>query len=326
MSGPSPAQRASLARFAKSSLPRALWQLAQHPADFPRSVGCHGLDSPCRIELPVDATARFADGRLVRTALHPATRLQPRLVLRELPRQSLARRRPGAAHAVPVRLLEEDARRTSRHLGQSRPARARRHPHNDCDEYRAFALDALLLPLLPQHARDARHRAVLPVRRQAPTFRSACRGLEKRIAQRGSEQSFAARGRRCLVRPGSTGARVAVHLPVVAIAGAIGVWLFYVQHCFEDSYWVRCPDWDPKPPPSTAARYDLPAVLRWVTGNIGYHHIHHLAPRIPNYHLRAATRPPRRCVPACTWTSRSLACARMKLWDENLRRMVGSTS
>ena len=85
------------------------------------------------------------------------------------------------------------------------------------------------------------------------------------------------------------GRRAAVHLPVVAIAGALGVWLFYVQHSFEESYWVRRGDWDPRAAAVDGSSfYDLPAVLRWITGNIGYHHIHHLAPRIPNYHLRAA--------------------------------------
>ena len=118
---------------------------------------------------------------------------------------------------------------------------------------------------------------------------------------------------------------LAVHLPVVALAGALGVWLFYVQHSFEESYWVRQDEWDPKPPRSTAARSTTcRRVLRWITGNIGYHHIHHLAPRIPNYHLRAA----HESLPALRPTVRmglrdSLACARMKLWDERLGRMVG---
>ena len=121
------------------------------------------------------------------------------------------------------------------------------------------------------------------------------------------------------------GVVLAVHIPVVALAGAIGVWLFYVQHSFEESYWVRRGNWDPRAAAVDGSSfYDLPAVLRWVTGNIGYHHIHHLAPRIPNYHLRAA----HEAVPSLQPTVRmglreSLACARMKLWDENLKRMVG---
>jgi omega-6 fatty acid desaturase (delta-12 desaturase) len=121
------------------------------------------------------------------------------------------------------------------------------------------------------------------------------------------------------------GVVLAVHIPVVALAGALGVWLFYVQHSFEDSYWVRKPDWDPKAAAVDGSSfYDLPAVLRWVTGNIGYHHIHHLAPRIPNYHLRAAHEAVPSLKPSVRMGLReSLACARMKLWDENLKRMVG---
>ena len=118
---------------------------------------------------------------------------------------------------------------------------------------------------------------------------------------------------------------LAVHLPVVIIAGAMGVWLFYVQHSFEKGYWVRRESWDPRAAAVDGSSfYDLPPVLRWITGNIGYHHIHHLAPRIPNYNLRAA----HECVPALKPAVRmglwdSLACARMKLWDEKLGRMVG---
>lgn len=116
-----------------------------------------------------------------------------------------------------------------------------------------------------------------------------------------------------------------VHLPVVMIAGAAGVWLFYVQHNFEQGYWAHKDAWD-----STEAAirgssyYDLPRVMHWFTGNIGYHHIHHLASRIPNYRLREAfesspllQRSPRLTI----WSS--LRCARLKLWDEDLRRMVG---
>jgi omega-6 fatty acid desaturase (delta-12 desaturase) len=116
-----------------------------------------------------------------------------------------------------------------------------------------------------------------------------------------------------------------VQLPVVAIAGAFGVWLFYVQHCFEKGYWVRRADWDPHAAAVEGSSfYDLPVVLRWITCNIGYHHIHHLAPRIPNYHLKAA----HESVPGLRARVRmglrdSLACARMKLWDEAQGRMVG---
>jgi len=79
-----------------------------------------------------------------------------------------------------------------------------------------------------------------------------------------------------------------VHLPVVLLAGAIGVWLFYVQHTFEGGYWVRGESWSPQRAAIKGSSfYDLPAVLRWFTANIGYHHIHHLSARIPTYCLVA---------------------------------------
>ena len=118
---------------------------------------------------------------------------------------------------------------------------------------------------------------------------------------------------------------LAVHLPLVLIAGAIGVWLFFVQHSFEGGYWARSGEWSAsRAAVDGSSFYDLPAVLRWFTANIGYHHIHHLAPRIPNYHLRAA----HAAMPGMPGLRRlslwgSLACARFKLWDEGLQKMVG---
>jgi acyl-lipid omega-6 desaturase (Delta-12 desaturase) len=116
-----------------------------------------------------------------------------------------------------------------------------------------------------------------------------------------------------------------VHLPVVLLAGALGVWLFYVQHTFDCAYWSRQGDWDSnRAALAGSSYYDLPRVLHWFTGNIGYHHIHHLAPRIPNYRLRAAfeSSPWLQRAPRLTVRS-SLKCARMKLWDEARGCMVG---
>jgi len=115
-----------------------------------------------------------------------------------------------------------------------------------------------------------------------------------------------------------------VHLPVVMLAGAIGVWLFYVQHSFEDGYWERGDSWSPgRAAIKGSSFYDLPAVLRWFTANIGYHHIHHLSPRIPNYRLRAAHESLRLAGVQRMNLRQSLACARMKLWAEDAGRMVG---
>ncbi len=115
------------------------------------------------------------------------------------------------------------------------------------------------------------------------------------------------------------------HLPIVMIAGVMGVWLFYVQHTFEHAYWSRAERWDSHHAAMAGSSYyNLPQVVHWFTGNIGYHHIHHLAPRIPNYHLRAAfeSSPLLRSAPHLTLRS-SLRCARMKLWDEDGGRMIG---
>jgi omega-6 fatty acid desaturase (delta-12 desaturase) len=116
-----------------------------------------------------------------------------------------------------------------------------------------------------------------------------------------------------------------VHLPVIALAGACGVWLFYVQHNFDGGYWTHGAGWNAQRAALDGSSfYDLPPVLRWFTANIGYHHVHHLAPRIPNYRLRAAHEalPP---LPGLRRLSlrESLACARAKLWDEAHGRMVG---
>jgi omega-6 fatty acid desaturase (delta-12 desaturase) len=116
-----------------------------------------------------------------------------------------------------------------------------------------------------------------------------------------------------------------VYLPVILIAGALGIWLFYVQHSFEQAYWTRSEDWSPdRAAVAGSSYYDLPPVLHWFTGNIGYHHLHHLAPRIPNYRLRAAfdSSPLLQAAPRLTLRD-SLRCAGMKLWDEQHGRMVG---
>jgi acyl-lipid omega-6 desaturase (Delta-12 desaturase) len=116
-----------------------------------------------------------------------------------------------------------------------------------------------------------------------------------------------------------------VQLPVVLIAGALGVWLFYVQHTFQPAYWTRNEHWEyDKAAIAGSSHYDLPGILHWFTGNIGYHHIHHLAPHIPNYRLRAAfeSSPLLQRAPRLTLRT-SLGCARLKLWDEDRRCMVG---
>jgi len=81
-------------------------------------------------------------------------------------------------------------------------------------------------------------------------------------------------------------AYVMIQLPILWIGGAIGIWMFYIQHQYVDAYWAPAAEWDyVKSALLGASCYKLPALLRWFSGNIGFHHIHHLNPRIPNYEL-----------------------------------------
>jgi omega-6 fatty acid desaturase (delta-12 desaturase) len=117
---------------------------------------------------------------------------------------------------------------------------------------------------------------------------------------------------------------VLVQLPIVLFAGALGVWLFYVQHQFEDTYWEGAGEWDfYRAGAEGSSFYDLGRVGHWLTGNIGYHHIHHVASQIPNYRLAEAFRENPSLQRATRLTLRqSLRCARLRLWDEEKRKMV----
>jgi omega-6 fatty acid desaturase (delta-12 desaturase) len=116
-----------------------------------------------------------------------------------------------------------------------------------------------------------------------------------------------------------------LQLIVTAVAGSAGVWLFYVQHQFEGVYWERGEDWD-----YTAAAlkgssfYKLPWILQWFSGNIGFHHIHHLSARIPNYHLEKCHKaePLFQSVKPVTLLG-SLKSFTFRLWDEQRRKLVG---
>lgn len=115
-----------------------------------------------------------------------------------------------------------------------------------------------------------------------------------------------------------------IQLPVLYFASVAGVWLFYVQHQFEDVVWERADNWDPnRISLEGSSFYKLPKVLQWFTGNIGFHHIHHLSPRIPNYKL-----------PLCHYENEvfqqikpitlktSLRSIKLRLWDEANKRLI----
>jgi omega-6 fatty acid desaturase (delta-12 desaturase) len=115
-----------------------------------------------------------------------------------------------------------------------------------------------------------------------------------------------------------------LQIPVLLVASTVGVWLFYVQHNFEGTYWVRHADWDfIEAGLQGSSFYKLPALLQWFSGNIGFHHIHHLNARIPNYLLPACYREnPIFHVRPLTILS-SLRSLNLRLWDEETSRMVG---
>ena len=117
---------------------------------------------------------------------------------------------------------------------------------------------------------------------------------------------------------------VVVQLIVLAFAGIPAAFLFYVQHSFPGTYWRRHAEWDyVEASLAGSSRLVLPGFLQWVTGNIGFHHIHHLAPRVPNYRLPEAQTACPELEPGCTLTvGTSLGVLRAKLWDEAAGRYV----
>ena len=115
-----------------------------------------------------------------------------------------------------------------------------------------------------------------------------------------------------------------IQLPVLWIAGAAGVWLFYVQHQFSGGYWARQNQWEPlRAALEGSSFYRLPLLLRWFSANIGYHHIHHLNPKIPNYHLKKCyDGVPELQAKEPLTIGASLECVHCKLWDEMRQEMV----
>ncbi len=115
-----------------------------------------------------------------------------------------------------------------------------------------------------------------------------------------------------------------IHLPVILLSGGAGIWLFYVQHQFEDVYWERQESWDPASAAIQGSSYfRLPRLLQWFSGNIGFHHVHHLSARVPNYSLEACHESHAALQRAPTLTLRSsLSCFGLQLWDERHQKLV----
>lgn len=116
-----------------------------------------------------------------------------------------------------------------------------------------------------------------------------------------------------------------IYVPAFYLAGAVGIWLFFVQHQFEEAYWERSKRWDYATAAITGSTHlKLPAVLNWFTGHIGLHHVHHLGPKIPNYRLKKAheENPVFQEAPVITLKS-AFKALRLALWDEERGRMIG---
>jgi len=116
-----------------------------------------------------------------------------------------------------------------------------------------------------------------------------------------------------------------IQLPVIMITGTVGLWLFYVQHQFEGVYWERRKEWGfAEAALQGSSFYKLPRFLQWFTGSIGFHHIHHLSPGIPNYNLEKChgENPMfQRVRPVTLWSS--MKSITFRLWDEQRKKLVG---
>jgi omega-6 fatty acid desaturase (delta-12 desaturase) len=114
------------------------------------------------------------------------------------------------------------------------------------------------------------------------------------------------------------------YLPMILLASSIGVWLFYIQHQFEETYWEAEADWDFHAAALQGSSfYDLPRILHWLTGYIGFHHIHHLCSKVPNYRLLACFQQNPEFWPVkCLTLVDSLRCLRLAVWDEEQRALV----
>ncbi len=116
-----------------------------------------------------------------------------------------------------------------------------------------------------------------------------------------------------------------IQAPIIGLASIIGVWMFYVQHQYEQVYWAHHKEWDPiRAALDGSSYFQLPPLFQWFTGNIGFHHIHHLRPRIANYHLQKCYEEVKELQVADPLTFVvSFECLILTLWDEDQRRLVG---
>jgi omega-6 fatty acid desaturase (delta-12 desaturase) len=117
---------------------------------------------------------------------------------------------------------------------------------------------------------------------------------------------------------------LAIQIPITVATSGIGMWLFYVQHQFEDTYWSKSNEWDfAAAALHGSSFYRLPKVLQWFTGNIGFHHVHHLSPKIPNYLLeKVHTEVPAVQGASVLTLKTSLRSMPLTLWDERRKKLI----
>jgi acyl-lipid omega-6 desaturase (Delta-12 desaturase) len=120
------------------------------------------------------------------------------------------------------------------------------------------------------------------------------------------------------------GSFLLVHMPIVILASTAGVWLFYVQHQFEDTHWSQPPEWQfQQSALHGSSHYELPRMLQWLSGNIGIHHVHHLSSRIPYYRLpEVLTDYPELHGIGRITIMESFRCVKLVLWDEQGQRLI----
>lgn len=115
-----------------------------------------------------------------------------------------------------------------------------------------------------------------------------------------------------------------IQIPVMITAATLGIWMFYVQHQFEDTYWARHDEWSPVDAAlQGSSYYKLPKIAQWFTGNIGLHHVHHLRPRIPNYNLQQCyDEVPELHIEKPLTFINSLKSLNMHVWDEANAKLI----
>ena len=190
---------------------------------------------------------------------------------------------------------------------------------------RAAMVAPLALSALPAPAGDVRSRTGLCFPDAIPAASGTFSQRMDTLDQHHGDQCRHRRARRRRDLAPGIGSFLLLHLPVAILAASIGVWLFYVQHQFEQTSWDHNQKWDMHEAAlHGSSHYDLPSVLGWFTANIGIHHIHHLASRIPTIGLPQVLRdhPELKQVGRITPLERASAACVSVLWDERRKRLI----